>query len=67
MNGKTLAGGKDIWDILLLFEIYENLLKHNSTLIKGLGIGPKFFADTWPEKVFWRWAGLWMYDTPMCH
>lgn len=46
MNGKTLAGGKDIWDILLLFEIYENLLKHNNTLIKGLEIGPKFFADT---------------------
>lgn len=46
MNGKTLTGGKDIWDILLLFELYENLLKHNNTLIKGLEIGPKFFADT---------------------
>lgn len=46
MNGKTLTGGKDRWDILLLFELYENLLKHNNTLIKGLEIGPTFFADT---------------------
>lgn len=51
MNEKTLTGEKDIWDILLLFEIYENLLKHNNTLIKRLEIGPKFFADTWPETV----------------
>lgn len=53
MNEKTLTERKDIWDILLLPKIYEDILEYNKTVTKGLKIGPKNSADTSTGKLFW--------------
>lgn len=46
MKEKTLTERKDIWDILLLPKVYEDILEYNKTVTKGLKIGPKNSADT---------------------